>query len=134
AKSYVCEGKVDPDTIARRRDELMAIQQKISRRQLRRKVGKTFAAMLEGPSAETEFVWTARHEGMAPDIDGKIYVTEIVGVNDASELPPPGTMARIEITEARDYDLIGRAVEILATPAVASASANIPAPSFPILA
>jgi len=133
AKSYTCGGKVDPDTISRRRNELMTIQQKISRRRLRKKVGKCFTAMLEGPSAETEFVWTARLEGMAPDIDGKIYVTEIAGVNDASELPSPGAMARVEITEARDYDLIGRAVEILANPSVASTSAKNLAQAFPIL-
>ena len=29
-------------------------------------------------------------EGMAPEIDGKIFITEIAGVNEASELPSPG--------------------------------------------
>jgi hypothetical protein len=28
-------------------------------------------------------------------------------------LPPPGTMARVEISEAHDYDLVGRATEIV---------------------
>ncbi|HEV2288287.1 MAG TPA: 30S ribosomal protein S12 methylthiotransferase RimO [Candidatus Acidoferrales bacterium] len=137
AKSYACEAKIDADTVARRRDELMAIQQKISQRQLRKKIGKTFTAMLEGPSAETEFVWTARLEGMAPDIDGKIYVTEIAGVNDSSELPLPGTMARVEITETRDYDLIGRAVEVFARPVRPNGDpepATVSSQPFPILA
>ena len=137
AESYACDGKIDADTIARRRDELMAIQQKISRRKLRKKIGKTFTAMLEGPSAETELVWTARLEGMAPDIDGKIYVTEIAGVNDSSELPSPGTMTRIEITEARDYDLIGRAVEVFARPPRPNGlpePATVSSQPFPILA
>jgi len=137
AKSFACEGKVDAETIARRRDELMAIQQKISRQKLRAKVRKSFTAMLEGPSADTELVWQARLEGMAPEIDGKVYVTEICGVNDASELPAAGTMARIEITEARDYDLIGRAVEIIEPGAIAAAriAQNAGAAHlFPILA
>jgi ribosomal protein S12 methylthiotransferase len=137
AKSFACEGKVDAETIARRRDELMAIQQKISRQKLRAKVGKTFTAMLEGPSADTELVWQARLEGMAPEIDGKVYVTEISGVNDASELPAAGTMARVEITEARDYDLIGRAVEIIEPGAIAApriAQNAAAAHAFPILA
>jgi len=134
AKSYACDGKVDAETIARRRDALMAIQQKISRRMLRAKVGKTFTAMLEGPSKETELVWEARLEGMAPEIDGKVYVTEIVGVTDAAQLPPPGTMARVEITEARDYDLIGRAVEIIAADAAIPHGTQILAQPFPILA
>src|SRR5215472_5584939 len=120
AASFACDGKIDAATIAQRRDELMAVQQKISRQKLRARVGKTFIAMLEGPSADTELVWQARLEGMAPEIDGKVYITEICGVNDASELPTPGTMARVEITESRDYDLIGRAVEIVSSPAPVS--------------
>ena len=67
--------------------------------------------MLEGPSKDTELIWEARLEGMAPEIDGKIYVTEIAGVNEAEELPPPGTMATVEITGAQDYDLLGRVIE-----------------------
>ncbi|HEV2306787.1 MAG TPA: 30S ribosomal protein S12 methylthiotransferase RimO [Candidatus Acidoferrales bacterium] len=137
ARSFACDGKVNAETLARRRDELMAIQQKISRQTLRAKIGKSFIAMLEGPSADTELVWQARLEGMAPEIDGKIYITEICGVNDASELPATGTMARVEITEARDYDLIGRAVEIIEPGAIAAAriSENAGAAhAFPILA
>ncbi|MGC1107121.1 MAG: 30S ribosomal protein S12 methylthiotransferase RimO [Candidatus Acidiferrales bacterium] len=133
AKSFACDGKVDAKTITRRRGELMAIQQKISRQKLRAKIGKSFTAMLEGPSADTELVWQARLEGMAPEIDGKIYVTEIRGVSEASQLPPPGTMARVEITEARDYDLIGRATEIVSEGA-AELRAATPAQPFSILA
>ncbi len=133
AKSFACGGKVDAETIARRRDELMVIQQKISRQSLRAKIGKSFTAMLEGPSADTDFVWQARLEGMAPEIDGKIYVTDICGASDASQLPPPGTMARVQITEAHDYDLVGRATEIVAD-AAAELHAAAPAPPFPILA
>jgi hypothetical protein len=33
------------------------------------------------------------------------------GVNDVADLPAPGTMAAVEITSAKDYDLIGRVVE-----------------------
>jgi len=134
AKSYACDGKVDAETIARRRDTLMAIQQKVSRRNLRAKVGKTFTAMLEGPSKDTDIVWEARLEGMAPEIDGKVFITEIAGVTDAAQLPPAGTMARVEITEARDYDLIGRAVEIISTNDAIPQDAQILAQPFPILA
>ena len=56
-------------------------------------VGQRMQVMLEGPSKETDLVWEARHEGMAPDIDGKIYVTDFEGVNDAADLPAPGTLA-----------------------------------------
>lgn len=133
SQSFECQGKVDQETIARRRDELMAIQQKISRSKLKARIGKTFTAMLEGPSADTDLVWQARLEGMAPEIDGKIYITDICGIAEASQLPPPGTMVRVEISESREYDLIGRATEIISEgpPSVTAISAAHP---FPILA
>ena len=132
AKSYACADKVDAKTIRRRRDSLMAIQKKISARKLRRRVGTRLEVMLEGPSKDTDLVWEARLEGMAPEIDGKVYITEFEGVTDAAELPPPGTFATIEITDAKDYDLIGRVVEF------ESRRAGIPIPPpaknlFPIL-
>jgi len=111
SKSYALDGKVDAKTIEHRRNALMALQKKISTQNLNKRVGQTLQVMLDGPSKETDLVWEARLEGMAPDIDGKVYVTEFEGVNDAAELPAPGTMATIEITEAKAYDLIGRVAQ-----------------------
>jgi ribosomal protein S12 methylthiotransferase len=116
AKSFYCENKVDAETIERRRNMLMLIQQKISARKLRRRVGLRFQVMLEGPSKDTGLVWEARLEGMAPEIDGKVYLTEFEGVNDGADLPPAGTLATVEVTEAKDYDLIGRVVGFLPPP------------------
>src|ERR1700757_3634937 len=138
SKSFALENKVDEETIARRRDTLMAIQKKISARKLRKRVGQRLQVMLEGPSKDTDLIWEARLEGMAPEIDGKVYITEFESVNDAENLPQPGTMATAEITESNDYDLIARAVEF-AAPQARTISAEISAskPSlnpFPILA
>ena len=113
SKSFHLENKIDAKTIERRRNQLMAIQRKISARKLRTRVGDRVPAMLEGPSKDTDLIWEARLEGMAPDIDGKIYVTEFEGVTDAVQLPAPGSLASIEITEAKEYDLIGRAVDFV---------------------
>lgn len=121
AKSFEYENKVDAKTIERRRNTLMSIQKKISARKLRKRVGQRLQAMQEGPSKDTDLIWEARLEGMAPEIDGKVYITEFAGVTDAAELPPPGTMAAIEVTESRDYDLIARAVEWESPRAEASA-------------
>ena len=111
SRSYELDAKVDAKTIEHRRNTLMALQKKISTHNLKKRVGQTLQVMLDGPSKETDLVWEARLEGMAPDIDGKVYVTEFEGVNDAAELPAPGTMATIEITEAKAYDLIGRVTQ-----------------------
>jgi len=132
SKSFALDGKVDAKTIARRRDTLMSIQKKISAANLKRKVGQTLRVMLEGPSKDNDLIWEARLEGMAPEIDGKVYVTEFEGVNDAAELPAPGTLATIEITESKHYDLIGRVTEFEKP----TSATTVPATPnfFPILA
>jgi len=138
SKSFALENKVEDETIIRRRDTLMAIQKKMSARKLRKRVGQRQQVMLEGPSKDTDLIWEARLEGMAPEIDGKVYITEFEGVNDADQLPQPGTMAIAEITESNDYDLIARAIEF-AAPQARTISAEIeaaqPSPNpLPILA
>ena len=115
AKSFTLDDKIDAQTISRRRGELMRIQKRIVRNKLRKRLRQRVEAMLEGPSKETDLIWEARLEGTAPEIDGKVYITEFSGVNDTGELPAPGTMATIEITGAKDYDLFGRAVHFAAS-------------------
>jgi len=132
AKSFSLGGKIDEKTIASRRAKLMSIQKKISAKKLRRRLGERVQVMLEGPSKETDLVWEARLEGMAPEIDGKVYVTDFAGVNDSAQLPASGTLATLEVTEAKDYDLIGRVVEF--EPAPAPAISPQPCDPFPILA
>jgi ribosomal protein S12 methylthiotransferase len=133
AKSYSLEEKIDARTIAARQKELMTLQKGVSRRKLRHEIGAKMQVLLEGPSEDTELVWEARHQGMAPEIDGKIYITEFQGVNDAADLPPPGTLAMIEVTQSKDYDLIGRATEFAAPALTAAALASASKTPFPIL-
>src|SRR5712692_7547572 len=111
APSFALDEKVDAETIAVRRDRLMSIQKRISRQKLRQRVGKRVSALVEGPSKENELVWEARLEGMAPEIDGKLFLTDIE--TQSGETARPGDLARVEITKADAYDLIGRVVEIL---------------------
>src|SRR6202795_2231416 len=89
SKSFDLANKVDEGTITRRRDTLMSLQKKISARKLKGKIGQRMQVLLEGPSKDTDLIWEARLEGMAPEIDGKAYVTEFAGVNDAADLPQP---------------------------------------------
>ena len=98
-----------------RRNRLMAVQKKISREKLRSWKGQSEVALLEGPSPENPMVWEARLEGMAPEIDGKVYLTDIE-LPDGS-LADTGDAARVAITKTDAYDLIGKVVEILPRPA-----------------
>ncbi len=77
ASSFALDEKVDEDTIKERQSRLMAIQQKISARKLRRFRGRQVTALVEGPSKDTPLVWEARLEGMAPEIDGKLFLNDI---------------------------------------------------------
>jgi ribosomal protein S12 methylthiotransferase len=114
AASHGLDGKVDAETIADRRDHLMKLQRRISTRRLRRFVGQNLPTLIEGPSGDEEFAWEARFEGMAPEIDGKIYVTDIQPEPDRAPARP-GDMATVEVTRSIDYDLIGRVVAIQET-------------------
>jgi tRNA A37 methylthiotransferase MiaB len=92
----------------------MALQKKISREKLRRLKGRTETALVEGPSKDNPLVWEARLESMAPDIDGKLYLTDIE--LPSGEVASSGDVARVEITKTDAYDLIGRVVEIFPRP------------------
>src|SRR5215467_6678025 len=111
AGSFTLDGKVDPETITDRRNRLMAIQKKISRERLRTWKGREETALLEGPSPDNPMVWEARLEGMAPEIDGKLYLTDIQ-VPDG-RLADAGDVVRVVIAKTDAYDLIGKVVEIL---------------------
>src|SRR5450631_1858857 len=124
AGSYALDLKVDAATISGRRGRLMAIQKKVSREKLRAFKGRTAMALVEGPSKDNPLVWEARLEGMAPDIDGKVYLTDIELTG--GETAAVGDVVRVEITKTDAYDLIGRVVEILARPA-AREFAGVPA-------
>src|SRR6184192_3496652 len=124
AGSYALDEKVDAETISGRRNRLMAIQKKISRENLRAKYLRTkpgatkdraFTALIEGPSKENPLIWEARLEGMAPEIDGKLYLTDIE--LPGGEVTEAGDVARVEITKTDAYDLVGRVTEILPRPA-----------------
>src|SRR5436309_1017671 len=98
--------KVDPRTAKRRRTRLMKEQARISRKRNRARIGSTVRVLFEGESAESELLWQGRTEAQAPDIDGCVLI------NDAPEglHPEPGDFVNVEITEAQEYDLIGRIV------------------------
>jgi len=70
--------------------------------------------LVEGESKDNPLVWEARLEGMAPDIDGKLYLTDIE--LPSGESAAAGDVVRVEITKTDAYDLIGRVVEILPRP------------------
>src|SRR5437868_9632693 len=99
--------KVDPKIAKRRRARLMKEQSRVSLRRNRARVGQTVRVLVEGASAGSDLLWQGRTEAQAPDIDGCVLI------NDAPEgcRPEPGDFVNVRITEAQEYDLVGRIVE-----------------------
>src|SRR6267143_1467908 len=98
--------KVDPKIAKQRRARLMKEQAKISRFKNRSRLGETVRVLFEGEAKETELLWQGRIETQAPDIDGCVLI------NDAPEdfAPVAGDLVNVLITEAQQYDLVGRIV------------------------
>ena len=104
--AYELPNKVPHRTAARRRTALMKEQSRISKRRNRKRIGEVVRVLFEGESKESELLWQGRMETQAPDIDGCVLI------NDVPEelLPAEGDFVNVEITEAHEYDLIGRIV------------------------
>ena len=90
-------------TAERRRAKLMELQQKISLSRNEARVGQTFDAIVTGVCDETEHLLEGRIIGQAPEIDGRLLIND--GIDRLpSQLP---AFARVEITDAHPYDLVG---------------------------
>jgi ribosomal protein S12 methylthiotransferase len=96
-------GKVPDKVAAARYRKLMALQRPISHAKNQALVGRTLHVIVEGASDEHEYVLMGRHAGQAPEIDGQVYLSG----GEAT----PGTLRRVEITQASDYDLVGELLE-----------------------
>jgi ribosomal protein S12 methylthiotransferase len=102
--AYDLPDKVDAKTAKRRRTALMKEQAKISKRKNKQKIGKTFPVLFEGISQESDLLFQGRLEGQAQEIDGYILINDMP---DKFE-PKVGEIYNVEITEAHEYDLIGK--------------------------
>src|SRR5256714_13214141 len=99
--------KVDPKIAERRRRQLMKEQSRIAKRKHKAMIGETVQVMFEGESTESDLLWQGRMETQAPDIDGCVLI------NDAPEgvVSQAGQLVNVLITEALDYDMLGRVVD-----------------------
>jgi ribosomal protein S12 methylthiotransferase len=103
--SYSLSGKLGPGVINRRKNHLMKLQAKISRKKNREFLGQEFPLLVEGQSAETDLLWQGRLESQAPRIDGVVYINDMAG-----DPPQAGDFRTVEITQASDYDLVGKLI------------------------
>jgi ribosomal protein S12 methylthiotransferase len=104
--AFHLDGKVPVRRIESRRRRLMEIQRQISKRNKGKLVGRRMDVLALGPSEETDLLWEGRTEMQAPEIDGKLFINDFGGHEGLVR----GEFYRCEITEAHDYDLVGRIV------------------------
>ena len=91
--------QIDEEVKEERQDELMELQQEIAFENAERMVGREVLVMIEGKVAD-ENAYVGRTYRDAPNVDGLIFI------NTDEELLS-GDFARVKVTGALDYDLIG---------------------------
>ena len=97
------EDQITEDIKEARRDEIMKIQQKISFEKSEEHIGEDMDVMIEG-SLPDEGVFIARTYMDAPDVDGYVFIKSDWHLES-------GDFVKVEITGAKEYDLIGEIIE-----------------------
>jgi len=101
-------GQVPEKVKKARLRKVMALQRRISRAQQRAMVGRRLEVLVEGRAEGTEHLLVGRHAQQAPEIDGLTYVNDFAV--PGPRVVYPGEIVTVEVTEAGDYDLVGKVV------------------------
>jgi len=90
---------VEPAVAERRRDRIMRLQARISRKKNEGKLGQIYPVLIERTSAENDSLLAARTVFMAPEVDGQVFIHR--GGAEVGQIVP------VKITGAGTYDLVG---------------------------
>jgi ribosomal protein S12 methylthiotransferase len=82
-----------------RLDAIMRLQEKISAKNMKARVGETVSVLLEGTCPETDLLLCGRTATMAPEVDGRVLINKGFG--------KVGEIVSVRITEAHAHDLVG---------------------------
>ena len=93
------EDQIPEELKEARRDEIMELQQEISLEKGETRIGQELVVMIEG-KVSGEPAYIGRTYGDAPKVDGYIFV-------QTGEALMTGDFARVRVTGALEYDLIG---------------------------
>jgi ribosomal protein S12 methylthiotransferase len=98
AKANELPDAVPTDLREERRARFMAAQESISRRRLKRKIGRTVKVLIDAVGKKGA---VARSAADAPEIDGVVHIS-------GGHALKPGDWARVKIERADAHDLWGR--------------------------
>jgi ribosomal protein S12 methylthiotransferase len=91
-----------PAAVARRRwDRLMAAAERLAHEAAGWRVGRELEVLVDGPDESGRLV--ARHAGQAPEVDSVVLLEP--------RAAKAGEFARVKITRAEGYDLVGEVIE-----------------------
>lgn len=111
--AYSMEDQIPSNVKEKRYNRLMKILKKQSKQQNQRWVGKTLEVFVEGYHPESQFLMRGRFFGQSPEIDGMVII------NDHQKVDAFGKKYLVEITEALEYDLVGRVLNPVKTSSLA---------------
>lgn len=93
------EDQIDDDVKENRKEELMLLQQEVSMDKSAGLVGQVFEVIIEGKACD-EDVYVGRTYMDSPNVDGYVFIK-------SEEELMSGDFAKVRITKALEYDLIG---------------------------
>ncbi len=107
-------GQVPEEVKRERFQAVMEAQREIAAAHQRAMIGRRVEVLVEGASEETEHLLAGRNAQQAPEIDGLTYVNELdvpgEGASGSGPAVYPGELVTVEVTDAGDYDLVGKVV------------------------
>jgi ribosomal protein S12 methylthiotransferase len=83
-------------------ERLVAAQMKSIRKRNKAYIGQKLEVVVEGYHPDSPYLMRGRFYGQCPEIDGQVII------NDGRKVTKFGQLYNVEITDAADYDLIGR--------------------------
>ncbi len=96
-EAYEMPDQIEDKVKEERFDELMSLQQQISKTINGKKIGNIYSVIIEGKNDE---YWFGRNYEMAPEIDGEIFFK-------CDKIFNIGDYVNVEIVDSLEYDLIG---------------------------
>ncbi len=104
-RAYAAADDIPAAEKRRRRDRVMARQQRIVAETQQGRIGAEVEVLVDGPSPEHELVLQGRLEGQAPEIDPVVFLTDCDPSAHGS-----GDLVRARIVAAKGYDLVAAPV------------------------
>jgi ribosomal protein S12 methylthiotransferase len=90
--------RVDPGLAEERAADLVVLQADLRLKHHQALIGKPLCVVVDGRSEESDLLLEGRHEGQAPEVDGKVILTDGTA--------QPGDIVEAVVTQADAYDLV----------------------------